>query len=697
MKENEVPNIDDLLISEKKSRESGDYNECFETCLNILNEIKSTSNNYKFEIISKLFLFPDQSNFVRINLMHALFQDENFINSICLKRKYYQLLIDSFKNENSSDYLKQKNDIIQLYEKSDLDNFDDIDKYIVTLVSTSTTNTTNEDQKEKLETEKNFINDEKDSFERKTNQIENNILLGSICSSTNRLNKQQENLLPQNSTTFDDEFNSNRQNETVQKIMESSGMRKNQIKQLLKKYKPNNRLPVIIVSVSANLNKNQFLKLILNTFLKLNYKPICNIKDTEFENLNVYKYHPKNCCENIKYLCKNKYIRNEFQVLVILKRDENNFTKGVHSFLNDINERMISIKSIKGNEDSINQFFIIFLSKFCLYINKIKIIKQSKSLLKYNVENSIQKIIQNKKNEIFSSKKLPKDMLYNSQSSNYQQLITDETYVEKINSYSKKFYELYKILSKEEYELGRSIKKFIDEFKKKYRFLTIDQINSLETKNIIMEIVKILELCTNSLNSTYNNNINQEEDDIIFFSLASEQFLFNKIYYIIYDIYDKKYQKINNDFLQKQKEINEKLSINELFQKIGIKKKFRGPDKIPFKSVIDIVNMVPLEKSLKKKFEILTQGSLEIRTYILEYTNGKHELDSMDDELPIIIFITTQVKVANLFAELNIVDEYIKSISRLDLFQNKMVTNLLSSMMYISKSWNKETLSFDNN
>ncbi len=357
---------------------------------------------------------------------------------------------------------------------------------------------------------------------------------------------------------------------------------------------------------------------------------------------------------------------------------------------------MISIKSIKGNQESINQFFINFLFKFCLYINKIKIIKQSKSLLKYNVESSIQKIIQNKKNEIFNSKNLPKDILYSSKNSNYQQLITDETYVEKTNSHARKYYELYKILSKEEYELGRAIKKFIDEFKKKYQSLTLDQINTLETKNIIMEIVKILELSTNSLNSTYNNN-NLEEDDITFFSLASEQYLFNKIYYIIYDIYDKKYQKINNDFLEIQKEINEKLNINEIFQKIGVKKKFRGTDKIPFKSVIDSVNMIPLENSLKKKYEILTQGSLDIRTYILEYTNGKHELDSIDDELPIIIFITTQVKVANLFAELNIVDEYIKSMLRLDLLQNKMVTNLLSSLTYITKFWNKETLSFDQN
>jgi hypothetical protein len=380
----------------------------------------------------------------------------------------------------------------------------------------------------------------------------------------------------------------------------------------------------------------------------------------------------------------------------ILKNDENNFTKVVNTFLNDINERKISIKSIKGKEKNIIQFFIKFLSKFCLSINKIKIIKQSKCLLKYNIEESIQKIIQNKKNEIIKSMNLPRDILFNSENFNYRKLLDDETYVEKTNSQAKKFYELYKILSKGEYELGKSIKLFIEQFKKKYQSMTITQINTIDTKNIMMEVVKILELCTNTLNSSYNN-YDYNNNDITYFSLASEQFLFNKIYYIIYDIYDKKYQKLNNDFLLIQKEINEKLNIHEILQKIGVKTKFISEDSIPYKSVIDIVNMIPLEKSIKKKFEILTKGSLEIRTYILEQTNGKYELDSMDDELPIIIYIATQVKVPNLFAELKIVEEYIRTILRDDLIQNKMVTNLYSSLMFISQSWNNENLTFDKN
>ena len=706
MKENsnENINIDDLLIAEKNYRESGNYNECLDTCLNILNEIKSTSNNNQYKIISKLFIYPDQSNYVRIYLLHSLIQDNNFINSINLKRKYYQLLIDSFKNKKANDLLKEKNDIIKLYEKSDLDNFDDLDKYIVNLVSNQDLISLNDEEKDKIETEIKLINENKDYYKRSIS-LGNTFLPTSLSSSSAKRLASQDNSLPQSSiqtiqTSFE-EINTIGQNNvdmSVQKMIKTSEQKKSEIKHLLKKYKINAHLPQITMSISANLNSNQFLELIKNIFLKLNYISICNIRDTEFENLNIYEYKPKNCCEKIKYLIKNKYIKNEFHVMIILKRDVNNFNRGIHTFLNDINERKLSIKSIKGNEKNIIQFLINFLSKLCLSINKIKIIEQSKILLKYNLEEIIQKIIYNKKIEIFKSKNISKDILYKSKNSNYQQLIDDETYVEKTNLNSKKFYELYKILSNEDYELGRQIKLFIDNFKKKYQNLTLNQINNIDTKNIMMEIAKILELCTNSLNSTYNNFNNKEDngDEITYFSLASEQYLFNKIYYIIYNIYDKKYEKENKEFLLKQKDINQKLNINELFKKIEVKKKYRGNDKIPFKSVIDIINKVPLEQSIKKKFEILTYGSLEIRTYILEYTNGKHELDSMDDELPIIIYITTQIKVGNIFAELNIVEEYIKCILRNSLIQNKMVTNLMSSLGFISNNWNSETSSFEN-
>ena len=227
MKENENINIDDLLLSEKNYRESGEYNECLDVCIKILNTIKSTSTN-PFDIISKLFLYPNQSNYVRIHLMHILFQDNNFINSIKIKKKYYQLFIDSLKNDKSKDLLKQKNDIINLYEKCNLDNFDELDKYIVNFVSTPTPLSTlsNEDFKEKFETEKIFIIEEKD-IRRNKSSICNTFLETSLSSSAKRLD--QDNLLPQSTiqTSFE-EMTTNRQdiNISIQKIMPESEQKK---------------------------------------------------------------------------------------------------------------------------------------------------------------------------------------------------------------------------------------------------------------------------------------------------------------------------------------------------------------------------------------------------------------------------------------------------------------------------------------
>ena len=687
MKKNEN-NIDKLLTLEQEYRNKENHSECLDICLKILDEIKLLSENKKFDILSKIFLFENQSNYVRIHLMYELFQNNNFIDSLSIKRKYYKLLIDSLKNGNANDLSKEKNEIIKLYDNCEINNFEEIDKYIVNYVVDI----------DNINNNINYIINEKFPFKKSKSCI-NELIINqpNLESSVDRFN-QQEVTNPQiTAQSSFDEINSNRQtdfNISVQKIISPSENERNKMKALMSKYKPNQNLPMVIITVSVNLNRNQFLELIKDIFLKMKYKLICNIKNTEYENLNIFEYHPKNCCENLKFICKRKFVRNQFQVLTILKSNENNFSTGINTFLNDINERKLSIKAIKGYEQSIIQFIIDFLQKFSVSMNKIKIIKQSKCLLKYKIEENLLSIINNRKNEIYKKSKIPNDLLNSSRNSNYKKLLNDDTYVERTNYQASKYYELYRILSKDDYELGKLLNNFIDNFKKRYQSLITSQIYILDTKPIMIEIVKIIELCIKTLNSTYNN---YQNNDSIYFSLASEQFLFGKIYYMIYDIYDKKYKKQNNDFLLVQKEINEKLSIKEIIKKIGIKEKFISKEEIPYKSVIDILSMISLERSLRKKFEILTDASLEIRTCVLEYSNGKYELDSMDDELPIIIYIATQIKVKNIFAELNIVDDYFRIISRDELIQNKMITNLLSSLMFITKMWNNKTLDFNEN
>ena len=59
----------------------------------------------------------------------------------------------------------------------------------------------------------------------------------------------------------------------------------------------------------------------------------------------------------------------------------------------------------------------------------------------------------------------------------------------------------------------------------------------------------------------------------------------------------------------------------------------------------------------------------------------------MDDELPICMYLVTQIKVTNFLAELNLIQDYLQYTLRDKMIQNKVVTNLISSVLYITDSW----------
>ena len=500
-----------------------------------------------------------------------------------------------------------------------------------------------------------------------------------------------------------DEFNNN----ILDEINSDNNMNNNIDKNILKKYKPNQSLPMIILSVSVNMNSFQFLILINQTFRKYNYNNISTLRDTEYENLRIYEYIPKNCCDYITQIIntKGKCIRNQFHVYSNLKRDENNFSSGINTILKDTYEKKIVIKSIKGIESNIINFMIQFLKTFCQSVERIKIIRQSDCFYKYNLEKELNDIIEKEK-EIKMNMNMKKKLFNfkNKTKNKYRKIKNEDESMIGLNTLNKslnpnitttetfKYLEIFQILSKSEYGLGKKIDDFIEEFKKKYT-PPLKNVDEIDTREIMMKIIKLFEFCTSNLNTSFNNK--NDIYDVNYLSIASEQYIFNKIYFNLFNIYCEKYKDENTNFIKIQKEINDNLSTIEICNKLQVQSIYLGKEKDPFKSVINIINQISFEKFLHKKFEILTQASLEIRKCILEYTEGKFELESMDDELPIIIFISTQIKVNNLIAELNMIDDYIKCSMRDNLVQNKMVTNLLGSFVYLSKSWNLKKLSFD--
>ena len=674
----------DLLINEEQSRLNQNYTECLNTCLKILKilSILKAKEQTIFDILSKIFLKKNQSNFVRIGTIFHIIRNNymNIYDNKNLKSKYYQLLMDSFKNDQINDKLEDKQKLISLFESSNKTNFKSMDSFILSLDVLYIPEKSNSDDAvlKKLNVNKELgINDNKNDLEEglihEETQINEITQFGLV-----------DNLHKQSLDIYSD----------VQVINENASQKdnNNSYKFINKKYKVNTKLPMIVMSISVNLNTNDFMKLVHDTFIKLNYKNVMNVKSTLYDNINIYEYNTNNVFKKMVYCLFNDktFKRNVFQVSTVLQKDENNFTSGLNYFLNDNNEKKLAIKTIKGNEKNIIAFMIKYLKLIAGSVNKIKIIKQSKILFKYDLEKILNEQIQMKKNILLKNINIPKKKF----------LIKDdeETIVEKSNKKVNRFYEIYKILSNIEYELGKSINDFVENFREKYKDLNNDKgkdiIETIKTRDIMAEIIKLIEHTTNTLNCYYNqeNNINYNTN---FYNSATEQFIFNKIYHYLYEIYDLKYKKCNEEFILVKKEINENMEIKDIISNLNIKKVYISNDPIPFMPVIENINKLQLEKCLKNKFKIITQSSLEIRNCILEYTGGKYELESMDDELPIIIYLVTQINIENLFAELYMIDDYIKCTMRDELIQNKMVTNLLSSLSYISLKWDKKTNSFE--
>ena len=674
----------DLLINEEQSRLNQNYTECLNTCLKILKilSILKAKEQTIFDTLSKIFLKKNQSNFVRIGTIFHIIRNNymNIYDNKNLKSKYYQLLMDSFKNDQINDKLEDKQKLISLFESSNKTNFKSMDSFILSLDVLYIPEKSNSDDAvlKKLNVNKELgINDNKNDLEEglihEETQINEITQFGLV-----------DNLHKQSLDIYSD----------VQVINENTSQKdnNNNYKFINKKYKVNTKLPMIVMSISVNLNTNDFMKLVHDTFIKLNYKNVMNVKSTLYDNINIYEYNTNNVFKKMVYCLFNDktFKRNVFQVSTVLQKDENNFTSGLNYFLNDNNEKKLAIKTIKGNEKNIIAFMIKYLKLIAGSVNKIKIIKQSKILFKYDLEKILNEQIQMKKNILLKNINIPKKKF----------LIKDdeETIVEKSNKKVNRFYEIYKILSNIEYELGKSINDFVENFREKYKDLNNDKgkdiIETIKTRDIMAEIIKLIEHTTNTLNCYYNqeNNINYNTN---FYNSATEQFIFNKIYHYLYEIYDLKYKKCNEEFILVKKEINENMEIKDIISNLNIKKVYISNDPIPFMPVIENINKLQLEKCLKNKFKIITQSSLEIRNCILEYTGGKYELESMDDELPIIIYLVTQINIENLFAELYMIDDYIKCTMRDELIQNKMVTNLLSSLSYISLKWDKKTNSFE--
>ena len=683
--ENEKLNT--LLQSQKNYNLNLNQEENLKICYKIIQNIITLPNETQYNLLSSILLENNQSLYIIFGIYQYLIQNKYILNSNNeILIKYYQLLLHCLKKnkEKSSPFTSDKEYLISILEKNNFENIKEINEAI---------NSINLIALNPLE------NNRTNTIYNNNSKIYNDEILLTNGSKNSYLMLSDQSLMTQNISNEGKNGINYLNNE--EKIENKNKMNeKKEKKNSINKYKPNRNLPFIIINFVANFNSNQIIEKIETLMSEIHFKVLNTLKENQYESIRVYEFNEKNCFKICfkKFSCK-KYQNLQFHITIILKRDENDFSSGLNSFVCDKYERTLLIKTIKGNEkESVHQIVKI-LKHFSLLSSKIKIIQKSKSFNNLNLENFVKQYLIRKKADLFKEKNIPFNQDYNItfqsvhskrkiNENKYTEFIDEESFVEKSNNQLGKTLEVYKLLSENNYGLGKTMSDFIENFKNEYS--NINNIpESIDTNEIMKKIVKITEDCVSTFNSSYNigNETNYSNLTNSNFRKSTEEFLWNKIYFIVFEIYKKKFNEENIKFLKKQKEIKNNFTIDKIFEHLDIKQKFRGEDKIPFKITIELINKIEYEQVPKKKFETLTESALELRNSILDYTKGKSELESMDDELPLCMYLVTQIKVSNFLAELNLIQDYLQYTLRDKMIQNKVVTNLISSTLYIIDSW----------
>ncbi len=445
----------------------------------------------------------------------------------------------------------------------------------------------------------------------------------------------------------------------------------------------NTNLPWILINIEMTYNDTE-MKLKMMELVKTMGMSIIDgsIKDNSFQFAKRQKNIIKNFCST---MFNRKGESSEFQV--------------TFQFLKDKYNRLVEIRSLKGN-NYINELTICsYIRKNVKFSKSMKIVRVSSGYF-INLENDLEKdFAEKEKIENNNLNNQNNNILNNSQKNiiNGTNTYIEEniSMLESINKQATSFYEIYKILSQENYSVGKDLAIFVNEFKIKNENI---EKSYQQLPEQMKEIINMRNKCDNTFSNYFNmgKEIKKNENIAKNSKIAIEKFLFNKVYSQLYELYNKKYEKENKMYLEKKKKINEKYSIKQIMEYLEIRPKFRcleeyeafneSPLCLPFKSTIDYINKIEYEQNPKSKFDTLIEAGLELRNTILGCHGGKNELNSMDDELPIFIYCSTQTNIKNAPAEFHMVEDYLHFASA-ELDESKVVTNVMSSILFICNGW----------
>ena len=221
---------------------------------------------------------------------------------------------------------------------------------------------------------------------------------------------------------------------------------------------------------------------------------------------------------------------------------------------------------------------------------------------------------------------------------------------ESLPSKQASYYQYVKIMTSEAYSLGRNIAAFLENFMNQYR-------NIEESARLLPQPMESVKAMIEETVATLDAQLRTNEETMS--RPAVEKFIFSKIFAHLFAMYVSHSMESDKRLSDTQTVFRE-LGTAELMEKLQIDRNFRlNETENPYESAVSALNEIAGMTTPLEKLNCLLKMAALLQTEILDYWKGKVELESMDQELPLLIYVLSRSEVPSLTAELRFLLDYV--------------------------------------
>jgi hypothetical protein len=218
---------------------------------------------------------------------------------------------------------------------------------------------------------------------------------------------------------------------------------------------------------------------------------------------------------------------------------------------------------------------------------------------------------------------------------------------------SSSYYQFHKILSSENYTLGKTIADFSKAFSELYR-------NPEESVNMLplpLDSVKeTVEQAVETLFTHYNYGRANTERMMSFCRPAVEKYVYGKVYPVLFAIYECKSGPADREIAAKRLRLSA-LDGPEAYREVGIKAEFMLPG--GYSEAVDMLERAEELKSPIEKINCITSAVSAIHASVIDFSKGTAEILDVQDEVRIVAFVILKSRLKTPAAEAELVKDYL--------------------------------------